>query len=109
MIESAHETAKVADDWAEEAFLCARMDEKISLLKGHLPDFLVQNRNLYGVLSIGVHTLGEAECLAAFPAVRLAIELILDDLLEKHERQSKVKAASKALEALKASASRDVA
>ena len=79
----------------------ARIEERISLLKDHLPEFLVQNRGLYGILSTGVHSLSESACLSSFPAVRLAIELILDDLLEAHERQAKVKAATKSLEALK--------
>lgn len=101
LIENAHSDASKDSDWAEEIYNRSRMDEKINLLKAHLPDFLVLNRSLYGILSIGVHTLTETECLAAFPAVRLAIELILDDLLEKHERQLKVKAATKSLGDLK--------
>ena len=103
LIESAHSDAIKDTGWSEENYVRSRMDEKISLLKDHLPEFLVQNRGLYGILSVGVHTLTEEECLAAFPAVRLAIELILDDSLEKHERQSKVKAAAKSLEDLKSS------
>jgi hypothetical protein len=82
------------------------MDEKIGLLQEHLPDFLVQNRGLYGILSVGVHTLTEAECLAAFPAVRLAIELILDDLLEQRNRQAKLKSSAESLAALKSSGGR---
>lgn len=102
-IEAARLAASSDPGWSEETYARARMDEKISLLKAHLPEFLVQNRALYGILSVGVHSLSEQECLAAFPAVRLAIELILDDLLEQHEKQLKVAAASKSLEALKAS------
>lgn len=101
LIEKAHSEASKDTEWFEENYSRARMDEKINLLKDHLPEFLIQNRGLYGILSIGVHTLTETECLSAFPAVRLAIELILDDLLKKHERQSKVKAAAKSLEDLK--------
>ena len=103
LIENARATASAEPGWSEDDYARSRMDDKISMLKDHLPEFLIQNRGLYGILSVGVHTLNEAECLSAFPAVRLAIELILDDLLEEHERQSKVKAAAKSLEALKAS------
>lgn len=102
LVEAAHSAASVESGWDDEAYIKARMDERIGLLKQHLPDFLVQNRGLYGVLSVGVHILTEAECLASFPAVKLAIELILDDLLEERERQSKVKAATQSLAALKA-------
>ena len=103
LIEDAHVVASKDTGWDDDVYSRARMDEKISLLKYHLPEFLVQNRGLYSILSVGVHTLSEADCLAAFPAVRLAIELILDDLLEQQERQDKLKSAAKSLEALKAS------
>lgn len=106
LIEEAHSAASTEDGWDEEVYVKARMDEKIGLLKEHLPEFLVQNRSLYSILSVGVHTLNEAECLASFPAVKLAIELILDDLLEYRERQAKVKAATQSLAALKASGGR---
>lgn len=106
LIEGAHVDATRDSEWDEEAYTRARMDEKIGILKDHLPDFLVQNRGLYSILSVGVHTLSETECLGAFPAVRLAIELILDDLLEQHERQEKLKSAAKSLAALKASGGR---
>ena len=106
LIEGAHVVASKDAGWDDDAYSRARMDEKISLLKYHLPEFLVQNQSLYSILSVGVHTLSEADCLAAFPAVRLAIELILDDLLEQQERQDKLKSAAKSLEALKASGGR---
>lgn len=106
LIEEAHQLALSDTGWDEDEFSRARMDEKIGILKDHLPKFLVQNRGLYGILSVGVHTLSEEECLAAFPAVRLAIELILDDLLEEHERQAKLKSAAQSLASLKASGGR---
>lgn len=109
LIEGAHALASTEQGWDEEAYVRARMDEKIGILKEHLPEFLVQNRSLYSILSVGVHTLTEAECLAAFPAVRLAIELILDDLLDQNERQAKLKSAAKSLAALKASSGREKA
>lgn len=106
LIGDAQSLASTDASWDEDAYSRARMDERIGLLKDHLPDFLVQNRSLYGILSVGVHTLSEAECLNAFPAVRLAIELILDDLLEQHERQVKLKSAAESIAALKASGGR---
>jgi hypothetical protein len=106
LIEQAHITISTASTWDEDAYIKARMDQRIELLKEHLPDFLVQNRGLYSILSVGVHTLTEAECLASFPAVRLAIELILDDLLEQTERQKKLKDAAQSLAMLKASGGR---
>ncbi len=106
LIDSAHELAKLDPGWIEEDYCNSRMDGRIVLLKNHLPEFLVKNRALYGILSVGVHTLTEDECLAAFPAVRLAIELTLDDLVEAHEKQLKLASAAKSLEALKSSTNR---
>ncbi|WP_395792661.1 hypothetical protein [Aquimonas sp.] len=104
LIEEARVEASKQPDWDNDQYASARMVEKIVMLKGHLPDFLVENKALYGVLSVGVHTLSEADCLSAFPVVRLAIELILDGLLEQRERMEKLKSASKAIAALKAAA-----
>jgi hypothetical protein len=73
LIEDARVSASKDLGWSDEAYVSARMEEKINLLKTHLPPFLVQNRGLYGVLSVGVHTLSEEDCLKAFPAVLLAI------------------------------------
>lgn len=106
LIEDARSDASKAADWDNDAYLSSRMAEKIVMLKGHLPEFLVENKALYSVLSVGVHTLSEEECLNAFPVVRLGIELILDGLLEQRERLEKLKSASKAIAALKASAGR---
>jgi hypothetical protein len=97
LIESAHSIAKLETGWDEPLFEKSRMDEKIQLLKDKLPTFLVENRVLYKILSSGVHELSEQECLKAFPAVKLGIELILDDELERHKREKKIEAAKKAL------------
>lgn len=109
LIEEAHVKAIAEPGWDEGAYKNGRMAEKIELLEQHLPRFLVENRGLYGILSIGVHTLSEEDCLAAFPAVRLAIELILDDLLEERERQAKLKSAAQSIAALRVSGGRNEA
>ena len=101
LVEQARVAASTEPDWSDEAFARGRMEEKITLLANHLPEFLVKNRGLYGILSVGVHTLSEKQCLEAFPAVKLAIELTLDDLLKNYERNQKLQAAAKSLEALK--------
>ena len=69
--------------------------EKITSLEGYIPDFLVENRNLYSILSKGIHELSEEECKEYFPQLKLAIELILDDLLAKKIRRKKEKELSK--------------
>jgi len=70
------------------------MDDKIGFLKDFLPEFLVEQRSLYGILSKGVHSLDEDTCLAHFPLLRAGIELILDQKLAL-ERQSKKMAEAK--------------
>jgi len=100
LIERARQAATSEPGWDESAFANAHMDEKIVMLKHHLPKFLVENRALYGIMSVGVHTLSEAECLAAFPVVRVGIELILDEHLEEHTREKKIAAATKGISAL---------
>lgn len=89
-IEEAHIIASKDHGWDEDRYQRSRMDDKILLLKGHLPPFVVDNRALYSVLSKGIHELSEDECLIHFPAVRVAIELILDEKLEAVERAKKM-------------------
>ncbi|QDT26905.1 hypothetical protein Enr10x_22170 [Gimesia panareensis] len=53
LIEKAHVIAKNNPDFDDENFSDLRMSEKIKSLKGFLPDFLVENRKVYGILSKG--------------------------------------------------------
>jgi hypothetical protein len=100
LIEEAHTIAKKDSGWNEEAFLRARMADKIQILETHLPPFLVANKSLYGILSVGVHALNEEDCLAHFDTVRVGIELILDEKLEAFERKRKIEEAQQKLAAL---------
>tara|TARA_R100001244_G_scaffold18234_2_gene19193 strand:+ start:2072 stop:2890 length:819 start_codon:yes stop_codon:yes gene_type:complete len=100
LIEEAHQSALISSSWNEEVFIKARMKEKIELLSSELPDFLVNNKSMYSILSKGIHELSENECLAAFPVIKLGIEIILDDKLEKMRRDSKLAEAQKAISAL---------
>lgn len=101
LVESARVIAERETSWDQDSYDRARMDEKIAILKDYLPAFLVENRALYGIMSVGVHTLAEQECLAAFPVVRLGIELMLDDQLDKAKRERKLKDASQSIAVLK--------
>lgn len=82
-------------DWSDEIFSHSKMDEKIKLLRVYLPDFLVENRKIYSILSKGIHELDDQECLELFPELRLAIELILDEKLSDIEKKQKVNRFSK--------------
>ncbi|RYE50431.1 MAG: short-chain dehydrogenase [Sphingobacteriales bacterium] len=100
LIEEAHSKAKTKDAWDEGIFQRSRMAEKIEILKSELPDFLVEHKELYGILSKGIHELEEQECLLHFIPVRTGIEMILDDKIiefEKAERRAKASNAIKGI------------
>ena len=100
LIQDAYEEALAADTIVNADFQIARMDEKIQLLKGHLPEFLVEHKTLYSILSLGIHSLDETTCLAHFDIVRTGIEIILDEKLEAQRKQEKIAEASKKIKAL---------
>ncbi len=100
LVEEAHEIEKTSSGWNEDQYVQSRMDEKIRMLKNSLPEFLLNNRQLYSILSKGVHELEEQECLNSFSIVKVGIELILDEKLEKLQRQKKIDQAQASIEQL---------
>jgi hypothetical protein len=101
LIASARQEATKAGGWDEAAFVRSRMDEKIHMLQGRLPRFLVDNRGIYSILSCGLHELNEQECLNIFEPLKVGIELILDEKLEQQERAAKVARTTQALSKIK--------
>jgi len=89
--------AKTNDKFSEEEYFKLRMDERINFLKDYLPEFLVENRVIYSILSKGIHELTEEECLEYFDAVKIGIEQILDEKLLQAEREQKAKLAREGL------------
>lgn len=63
-----------------------KFKEKIDILKDELPEHLTKNKHIYSILSAGVHSLTEEECLEYFPIVEKSIHFILDELLERQKR-----------------------
>jgi hypothetical protein len=61
------------------------MDEKIELLRNHLPPFLVEHRKLYSILSLSMHELNEQQCLNYFDVIKHAIVIILNEDKTKKE------------------------
>ena len=94
LIEEARAMAQTKDkDFLNDEFLQARMDEKIKMVKNYLPEFLVENRNLYAILSKGIHDLSEEECLKYFETVKIGIEQILDEkIIQKEKIEKAIKA-----------------
>ena len=97
LIEEAHAEASTDEGWNEHAYMQSRMAERIALLRNLLPQFLVDNPKMYSLLSKGIHELSEEDCLAHFDTLRIGIELILDEKLERKERERKVRGAKAAL------------
>lgn len=79
--------------FSKEDFNRLRMNEKIDLLKETLPEFIVEQKNIYGIISKGIHELSEQECLDMFDAMRFSIEMILDAKLDNYLRNEKIKQA----------------
>ena len=100
LIGHAHQLAQAHTSWDESLYIKSRMAEKIQMLSDQLPQFLVEHKALYSILSKGVHELTEEECLKAFPVVKLGIEMILDAKLREHEERKKLEAASLAIQRL---------
>lgn len=63
------------------------VSDRIKMLAGYLPDMIVQNTVLYGVVSAGIHGLSEDDCLRYFPVLRDCIIMILKQWQEKQERK----------------------
>lgn len=99
LIEEAHVIAQseLQKKFDDDGYFKARMDEKIKMIQEYLPEFLVENRNLYSILSKGIHELSEEECLQYFETVKIGIEQILD---EKIIQKEKIDKAAKAREAI---------
>lgn len=101
LIEESHIKATINDDnWNEELYGKQRMAERIELLKSYLPSFLVENKNLYSILSVWIHSLKEDECLAYFETVRVGIELILDERVDEYNKIKKIEDAKQRLSSL---------
>lgn len=78
---------KEENGWIEDDFKKLHMNEKISFLRAYLPPLLVSNGATYGILSNGLHNLSEEQCLAFFPILRKGILLILQQEVERLERE----------------------
>lgn len=98
LILESFEEARQEKKVEEEAFNKSRMDEKIELLKDYLPSFLVENKSIYSILSKGIHELDENTCLEYFESMKVGIEIILDQKLEKKKQKEKVEEAKKKIQ-----------
>ena len=98
MVNDAAELAINEGEVDEEAYSRSRWPEKIKMLSKYLPEYLVRNAKVYGVLSKGVHELSEEECSDYFDVVHTSIEIICEEKLAELERKKKASAGEKALQ-----------
>jgi hypothetical protein len=91
IIKPALEEANKVVGFDESAFLKERYKERVQILKPYLPSFLIENPNLYSVISKGIHELNEDECLQYFPVVSSILDLILTEMKEKLEIEERKK------------------
>lgn len=99
--------ASAGDSIDPDVYKKSRWPERIKLLSGHLPSYLVQNAAVYGILSKGVHQLSEEDCSNYFSVLHTAMELICDDKLAEIDRENKAKAGAKALQQVLSTLAKD--
>jgi hypothetical protein len=68
-------------------FVRKRMEDKLQLVQTLLPESLTAHLDYYKIISKGIHELAEDECLAFFPVALSMIQIILDDILEKTNKE----------------------
>lgn len=91
LIQNRYDEFKQSEGWNDADFASLRMIERIEFLKNHLPNFLVENKKIYGILSRGIHELDETQCNGFFPILKSSIVVILEE-----DKRNKEEAARKA-------------
>lgn len=81
----------------QEEYDGKKVIERIKLLKDYLPDMLVSNSVIYGIISKGIHELSEEDCLSYFPIVRECIFMILEQWEQQRKKVMAEKRVSSAL------------
>ena len=87
-------------DITMDKFKNKRMDEKIKFLKDYLPSIMFESgfNKIYTKISNGIHNLTEDECCKMFLILKMGIEEILIEKMEKEEKRKRIKALSKELQ-----------
>jgi len=85
LVEAARSTADPKGE-REAEFRKMRMGDRVSELAEYLPPAVVKYKDAYGILSLGLHELSEAECKRYFPVVRAAVIMMLEQRYEAAEK-----------------------
>jgi len=81
-----------------ENFDSLRMLEKVEALSSVLPETALEFKQVYSILSKGVHELDEDTCKAYFPVVKTIIISILEEDLQKKAKAEAAASARKAMQ-----------
>lgn len=82
---------KVQNEGIEEDKIPLKIEDKIFFLRGIIPDFIIGNRKIYSILSVGIHELSEEECKNYFQIIKQGIEIICEEILQHEERIQNIK------------------
>ena len=99
LIENARKKAE-QDGVLIDDFEKKHVKEKIKVLSDYLPEYMVENRDAYGILSKGIHELTEEDCKAGYDILYNLIVLILEDEEERRKKDLRKKDISKAINVL---------
>ncbi|MFW5891450.1 MAG: hypothetical protein ACOCUI_04445 [bacterium] len=101
LIEEAYDKAKSEDsNFNESDFKNKRVKDKISLLKNYLPEYMVENKHIYSIMSEGIHNLKEEKCKKIFNPIKTGLLLILEERLRKKEKEKLINMNSEELNKL---------
>lgn len=76
---------------SDEEFDRYRTKEKISVLKDYLPKFLHDNKEIYSVVSAGIHSLDEKQCERYYDIIINAIDIMLHQEVARREEAEMMK------------------
>lgn len=99
LIEEARKKAEQAGTLVEN-FKNLHVKEKIKALSDYLPEYMVENRKAYGILSKGIHELSEEDCKAGYDILYNLIVMILEDQEERRKKELRKKDISNAINTL---------
>lgn len=84
----------------EDSYKNAHIEDRIKMLNGYIPEFICNNKQLYGIVSKGIHELSEEECVKYFPVLKSSILLILKQWNEAKEEKELINEMQKSLNAI---------
>lgn len=87
LINEIHAERSQTAGWDEERYKELSTELKIDFFRDDLPDFMVKNKFMYKIMSLGIHQLTEEDCLEHYFRLLKGIKLILQQKLNKIEEK----------------------